>query len=233
MDIKQYAKVITERLHSRKLTALPSQMNTASQLSNQSKHLRITNPSAWVSRFAPVIPNGGRVLDLACGGGRHSRVFLDNDNPVIAVDKETSAIAERLGDQDDLTIITADLEDGCDPFGENGVLGGLTFDGVVVVNYLYRPLMAGILNAINPGGVLIYETFARGNEEYARPRNPDHLLRSGELLEYVAGDFQVVAYEHGLVEVDDLPGVKQRLVAVRDLAMSNREDGDPPAHRLY
>lgn len=158
--------------------------------------------------------------------------LLENGYSVTAIDKETGAISERLGSHEKLEIITADLEDRTDPFGPDGVLASKTFDGAVVVNYLYRPLMAGLLEAIRPGGTLIYETFARGNEEYARPRNPDHLLKSGELLNLVSDHFQIVAYEHGLVENDDLPGVKQRLTAVRDLEMSDREDGDPPAHAL-
>lgn len=169
---------------------------------------------------------------MACGGGRHTGFLLANGYAVTAVDREVCTVEERLGGRENLSIVKADLETGTCPFGEGGVFREQTFDGIVVVNYLYRPLMPGLLAAVRPGGVLIYETFARGNEEFARPRNPDHLLRSGELLEYVNGSFQIVAYEHGLVEVDDLPGVKQRLVAVRDLDRGTRDDGDPPAHSL-
>lgn len=102
-----------------------------------------------------------------------------------------------------------------------------------MVNYLHRDLFENIISSLKPGGVLIYETFARGNEEFARPRNPDHLLKSGELLDAVAGRLQVVAFEHGLVQTTDIPGVKQRLVAVNDLELSAREDGEPQPHPTH
>ncbi|MBT3558407.1 MAG: class I SAM-dependent methyltransferase [Rhodospirillales bacterium] len=196
------------------------------------KHLRVTDPSPWVARFSGHVPQNGSVLDLACGGGRHTQVFLHSGHPVTAIDKNTDAICERLGDHENLEIVTADLESGQHPFHEGGSLFKRTFDGIVVVNYLYRDHLGALINSLNPGGVLVYETFARGNEEYARPRNPDHLLRAGELLELVQGRLQVVAYEHGLVETGDIPGVKQRLVAVNDLGQSAREDGEPPAHTI-
>ncbi len=201
-------------------------------LDNQAKHLKIILPSPWVIRFSSVIPAGEHVLDLACGGGRHSGYLLDLGYHVTALDKDTTAISERLAGHDNLGIITTDLEDGADAFGEKGILNGRNFGGIVVVNYLHRPLMKALVNALKPGGVLIYETFARGNEAFARPRNPDHLLRSGELLDLVSGHLQIVAYEHGMIQANDLPGVKQRLVAVRDLGLSQRDDGDPPAHPI-
>jgi len=207
-------------------------MNTDMPQPAPLKHLSITTPSPWVARFSSIMPAGGHVLDLACGGGRHTVHLLEGGYRVTAVDKDTVAVSDRLSGRADLTIVSADLETGVDPFAPDGALTGETFDGIVVVNYLYRPLMAALINALNPGGVLIYETFARGNEVYARPRNPDHLLRSGELLDIVSGYLQVVAYEHGRIEANDLPGVKQRLVAVRDLDQSDRDDGDPPAHPI-
>ena len=195
----------------------------------RAKHLRITEPSPWVARFSGLVPAGGRVLDLAAGGGRHARHFLAKGHPAVAVDRDAAALRD-LRETPGATVIEADLEDGRDPFGPGGPLAGERFAGVVVVNSLFRPLFDGLLDALEPGGVLIYETFARGNEDFARPRNPDHLLRSGELLDAVAGRLQVVAYEHGRVEAADIPGVKQRLCAVKDLELSVRDDGDPPAH---
>jgi SAM-dependent methyltransferase len=211
---------------------MPDQMNTAPSLSNPAKHLRITSPSPWIVRYSSTIPPGGHVLDLACGGGRHSGHLLDQGYRVTAADKDTSTISERLEGRKNLTIITADLETGDDPFANEGSLGGQKFNGIIAVNYLYRPLMMALINALKPGGVLLYETFARGNEVYSRPRNPDHLLRSGELLDLAAGRLQVLAYEHGLIEADGLPCVRQRLIGVRDLALSKRDDGDPPAHQI-
>ncbi len=198
----------------------------------QVKHLRVTEPSPWITRFAGLVPSGGAVLDLACGGGRHSAVFLDLGYLVTAVDKNTDTISDRLGDHEALEVITTDLETRTGPFNAHGSLEGRTFDGVVVVNYLYRNSLDDLLACLKPGGVLIYETFALGNEIFARPRNPDHLLRQGELFDLVRGHLQVVAYEHGLVENSELPGVKQRIVAVNDLHMSDREDGEPTPHSL-
>jgi len=195
------------------------------------KHLRITEPSPWVARFAPLVTPNGRVLDLAAGGGRHARFFLSRGCSAVAIDRNIEALTD-LADHPNATVIEADLEAGPPPFGAGGPLFGMHFDAVIVVNYLYRPFMDGLIDALKPGGVLIYETFARGNEDFARPRNPDHLLKSGELLDAVMGKLQVVAYEHGRVEVADIPGVKQRLCAVRDLDASVREDGDPPAHAV-
>lgn len=198
----------------------------------RAKHLGLTEPSPWVARFASLVAAGGTVLDLAAGGGRHGRHFLSRGCAVVFIDKTTSALGD-LEANDGATVITADLEDGPPPFDTGGPLHGRTFDAIVVVNYLHRPLFDDLVAALKPGGVLIYETFARGNEDFARPRNPDHLLKSGELLDAVAGQLQVVAYEHGVVAVTDIPGVKQRLCAVKDLEMSARDDGDPPAHDLH
>lgn len=199
----------------------------------RSRHLRMTEASAWVRRFQPLVPAGGTVLDLAAGGGRHGRYFLGLGHPVVAVDRETAAMAD-LAREASAEVIEADLENGAGPFAPGGPLAGRTFAGIVVVNYLYRPLMDGIIAALDEGGVLIYETFARGNERFQKPRNPDHLLKSGELLALVEGRLQVVAYEHGIDETPDIPGdipgVKQRLCAVNDLGRSDRDDGEPAPH---
>lgn len=199
----------------------------------RSRHLRMTEASAWVRRFQPLVPAGGTVLDLAAGGGRHGRYFLGLGHPVVAVDRETAAMAD-LAREASAEVIEADLENGAGPFAPGGPLAGRTFAGIVVVNYLYRPLMDGIIAALDEGGVLIYETFARGNERFQKPRNPDHLLKSGELLALVEGRLQVVAYEHGIDETPDIPGdipgVKQRLCAVNDLGASDRDDGEPAPH---
>ncbi len=207
-------------------------MNESVITPQQARHLRITDPSPWIARFTPLIPANAQVLDLACGGGRHTRLMLDLGHNVTAVDKNTDAITQKLGGHATLEIIQADLEDNGDPFGENGPLAGRQFNAVMVVNYLHRDLMAALLGALKPGGVFLYETFARGNEVYARPRNPDHLLRAGELLDLVGSSLQIVAYEHGLDESTELPGVKQRIAAVNDLGPSKREDGEPNPHPL-
>jgi SAM-dependent methyltransferase len=164
-------------------------------------------PSPWVRRFAALVPAAGMVLDVACGGGRHSRLFRDRGHPVVAVDIDLAGIADLVG-APRIEAIEADLEGGGWP------LGGRRFAGVVVTNYLWRPLFARLAAAVADGGALIYETFAAGNERFGRPTRPDHLLRPGELLDAFHGPLTVVAYEHGIVE-RPRPAVVQRLAAVR------------------
>jgi SAM-dependent methyltransferase len=164
----------------------------------------ITAPSLWVRRFLPLIRPGGIVLDLAAGGGRHSRLLRDHGFAVVAVDREVSALLPLAGPRCEVRQI--DLETG-----EGWPLGG-DFDGIVVTNYLYRPLLPAIGHALAPGGILIYETFALGNERFGRPRNPDFLLRPGELFEAFAM-LTVVAFEQGEVS-NRRRAVIQRLAAV-------------------
>ena len=139
----------------------------------------------------------------AAGGGRHTRLFLGRGHAVTAVDKDASRVEAPA------TIVTADLE--ADPWP----LGEARFASVVVTNYLHRPLFPDILRALAPDGVLIYETFAIGNERFGRPSNPDFLLRHGELLEMAAeGGLRVLAYED--LEVGEpRPACVQRLCAIR------------------
>jgi SAM-dependent methyltransferase len=158
-------------------------------------------PSPWVRRFAPLVRPGGAVLDLACGGGRHSRLFLDRGHPVTAVDRDVA----QTGLGRDAELIAADLEDGS-PWP----LPGRRFAAVVVTNYLWRPLFPHLLAALDQDGVLVVETFARGNEAFGRPRNPDHLLDRGELLRLAAG-LTIVAFEDGIV---DARAVIQHICAI-------------------
>ena len=163
-------------------------------------------PSAWVQRHTALVPVGGPVLDVAAGGGRHARWFLERAHPVVAVDRDLSALRRALGHEPQLETVEVDLEGGS-PFP----LAGRRFAGVVVVNYLHRPLLPALVAAVEPGGALLYETFLVGQEALGRPRNPEFLLRPGELLEAVAGELEVVAFEEGPSD----GAVKQRLAAVR------------------
>lgn len=168
-----------------------------------------STPSPWVARFAGLVPTGGTVLDLACGTGRHTRFFLDRGHPVLAIDIDLAGLGD-LADRPGLEAVRADLENG-NPFPP----GERRFAAVVVTRYLYRPLMPALARAVAPGGVLIYETFAKGNERFGRPRNPDHLARPGELLEAVRGRLRVVAYEDVVLE-KPRPAAVQRLCAVNE-----------------
>ena len=165
--------------------------------------------SAWIRRFAGRVPSGGAVLDLACGKGRHSQLFLDLGHPVTAIDRDVSGLSSLAG-REGLEVLEADLEDG-----SAFPLAGRQFAGVAVTNYLYRPLFPALLDTLAPAGCLIYETFARGNERFGRPRNPDHLLAPGELLEAVRGRLRVVAYED-LEIAEPKPAAVQRICALRE-----------------
>ncbi len=163
--------------------------------------------SAWVERFVPLIPKGGTVLDLACGAGRHTRYLRGLGYRVVAADFDVSRIGD-LGADAAVEIVEADLEGSPWPFE------GRRFDGIVVTNYLHRPLLPLLADALAPGGVLIYETFAKGHEQYGRPRNPDFLLEPGELERVFAPLLEVVAYEQ-VVETAPRPAVRQRICARR------------------
>jgi hypothetical protein len=143
------------------------------------------SPSAWVRRFTPLIASGGRVLDLAAGGGRHTKLLLAGPRCMVHA---------------------VDLEGGAPwPLGDG-------YAGIVVTNYLYRPLLPAIVTALGEGGVLIYETFMLGNERFGRPRNPEFLLRPGELLGACTG-LTIVAFEQGKVAVPR-PAMTQRIAAI-------------------
>jgi SAM-dependent methyltransferase len=163
-------------------------------------HEVVAEPSAWVLRWAPLIPKG-RVLDLACGGGRHARLLASLGQEVIAVDREPQSIPG-------VRFLRADLEDGS-PWP----LPGERFQGIVVTNYLHRPLFPVIEGALAPGGVLVYETFMQGNERYGKPSNPAFLLAPGELWRAFGG-LHVIAFEQGRAH-SPKPAMIQRLCATR------------------
>jgi SAM-dependent methyltransferase len=172
----------------------------------------IQSPSPWVVRWAPLIPAGAEVLDVACGSGRHARYLAARGCRVVAVDRDEAALA-ALAEVPGVAVQLADLEAAPWPFAPG------RFDGVVVANYLHRPLFGALAAALRPGGVLVYETFMRGNEALGRPSNPDFLLRPGELLETFAGRLTVVAFEQGRVDAPK-PAVIQRICAAQTAAQS-------------
>jgi SAM-dependent methyltransferase len=170
-------------------------------------HHAAPKPSAWVRRWADFIPRGGRVLDLAAGSGRHARLFAALGHPVEAVDRDADAMS-RLDGVAGVRTCVADIEAGSWPYP------GETFEGVVVANYLHRPLLPVLVAAVAPGGALIYETFAAGNERFGRPANRDFLLEPGELLDAVRGRLHVLAYEDLEVQAPK-PAMVQRICARR------------------
>jgi SAM-dependent methyltransferase len=159
--------------------------------------------SPWVQRWSHLVPANGSVLDVACGAGRHMRWFAARGHAVTGVDRSPEAIeaVKNLGEA-----VLADIENGPWPFA------GRIFDAVIVTNYLWRPLLPAIAASVAAGGVLIYETFAAGNETVGKPSRPDFLLQPGELLRACA-DLRVVAYEDGFL--DEPPRHVQRIAGVR------------------
>lgn len=172
-----------------------------------------TSPaSPWLERWAELLQPGMRALDLACGAGRHVRWLAERGLHVTAVDRDAAALAEVQALQRDndaaIEVLAADLEAGPWP------LPGRQFDLVLVTNYLWRPLLPQIVASVAPGGVLIYETFALGQETIGRPRNPAFLLHPGELFDAVRGPLRVIAYEDR--RLDAPPRFVQRIAAVRE-----------------
>lgn len=163
-------------------------------------------PSPWVRRFAPLIPSGGTVLDVACGSGRHARLLADMGYRVEAVDRDAQALA-TLANAPGVVTRLADLERDAWPYAPK------SFDAVIVTNYLYRPHFEALIDTLAAGGVLIYETFMLGNEKLGRPSNPDFLLRPGELMERVAPRLTVIAFEQGRADSPATACV-QRICAV-------------------
>ncbi len=187
------------------------------------------NISPWVARWSHLLSHdvaNGRVLDVACGAGRHLLHFLKKNHPVAGIDIAQSAIeiiANQLNDEEKTRcqLIEADIENGAWP------LPGEQFAGVIVTNYLWRPLMPTIAQSVATSGVLIYETFAAGNETVGKPSRPDFLLKSGELLQVCQqGGLRVIAYEDGFLSAPDR--FMQRVIAVREKSASNQ----PPRHAL-
>jgi SAM-dependent methyltransferase len=171
-------------------------------------HEHALAPSPWIDRFASLVPPGARVLDLAAGGGRHARLFASRGASVLAVDRDAAAL-QLLAGTAGIETRVVDLEGGPWP------LAGEAFDAIVVANYLHRPLFPRLRAALAADGVLLYETFAMGNEAYGRPANPDFLLCRDELLSLASlpPAMTVVAFEQGFVG-GTRPAVVQRLAAV-------------------
>jgi len=169
-------------------------------------------PSSWVMAQAKSWPEKGRLLDFAAGSGRHSRALADRFH-IVAVDRDADALA-ALAPYPNITTLLCDLESDTDwPFAHQ------TFDIVLVTNYLYRPKLAQIYDLIAPDGYLAYETFAFGNAEFGRPKNPDFLLKEGELAARLPPDFNIIDSFHGKIS-DPYPAMIQRLAARRSSGRS-------------
>jgi len=150
------------------------------------------------------------------------RWFCSRGHPVTGVDRASEAIdsVADLISSGQAQAVVADIENGPWPLMHDGKPS--QFDAVVVTNYLWRPLFPTLLDSLAPGGVLLYETFATGNETVGKPSRADFLLQPGELLD-VCKDLHIVAYEDGFLGTPDR--FIQRIAAVRSTG-----NGGPP-HR--
>jgi SAM-dependent methyltransferase len=163
-----------------------------------------STPSEWFVRHAALVTAGSQLLDVACGHGRHAKYFAERGANVTAVDRDQLALS-TLQSVSNLTTHCADLESAPWPYAPH------SFDVVLVCNYLWRPTFGALLATIKPGGLLLYETFMDGNEQFGKPSRPDFLLRSNELLQHTRDAFQIIAFEEG-TDAEPL-AVKQRICA--------------------
>ena len=185
-------------------------------MAGDSPHAAVAGPpSAWVQRHAGLLKPGAQVLDVACGSGRHLRWLAGRGCRMTGVDRDATALAGLMSIGE---TVLADMEGGPWPFA------GRQFDGVVVINYLWRALLPLLRQALAPGGVLIYETFAHGQQTVGRPARPDFLLQPGELLRAFDG-LRVIAFEDGFEPAG--PRFVQRLAAV-NVAL----DAEPPPRHV-
>jgi len=153
----------------------------------------VTAASPWVRDHLALVPSGGHVLDLACGSGRHLRLLLEKGFQVTGVDRDLSGCTDLT--RSDCHLLEADLET------EQGLPDLPGFHGIIVTNYLYRPLFPTLVEHLLPGGILIYETFMAGNEQFGRPSNPDYLLLPGELKQVFLPQLELISFREGEVSL--------------------------------
>ncbi len=164
--------------------------------------------SQWLARFLPLIPHGGVVLDLACGNGRNIPLLVAAGHPMLGVDRDADLLAEAGAKGAVTYCLDLEAENFVWPFKAHRL------SGIVMCNYLHRPLFPEMLAALAPEGVLIIETFGQGNEQFGKPDNPLFLLEPGELLGLLdladRHGLYVVAYENGYVDTPK-PAIVQRI----------------------
>jgi SAM-dependent methyltransferase len=184
-------------------------------------------PSRWVRHWAHLVAAGGAVLDVASGAGRHARFFASRGHPVTALDRDAAALHSMYGEPF-ITTHVADLEGAAWPLAAE-----VKFAAIVVTNYLHRPLFPHLLRSLASGGVLVYETFAQGNERVGKPSNPAFLLAPGELLDVVRGHLRVVAFQDGFL-AQPRPAYVQRICAIMeaDRSAERSEAAPPPCYEL-
>lgn len=179
----------------------------------KARHMQAPDP--WIKRYIDLVPDGGRILDLAAGAGRHSRLALALGHPVVAVDRDIGRL--DTPDTGGANIRKHDLEAGTWPLGDE------RFEGIIVCNYLWRSIFPHVIAALAPGGILLWTTFALGNERFGRPRNPDFLLHRNELVDVFSADLEVIAYEDREI-LGPQPAVRQSICARRPVVDRDRTE---------
>lgn len=169
-------------------------------------------PSPWVVQYIPLVNKNDRILDLACGSGRHAIWLAGQGYHVDAIDRDTQAVSGMVG-IDNIKVFILDLEAGNWPSADQ------RYGGIIVSRYLHRPLLRALAEILTPGGVLIYETFMAGNERHGKPSNPDFLLQPDELLATYSPLLDVIAFEQG-EEMTPRPAVMQRICAKKTLLVA-------------
>jgi SAM-dependent methyltransferase len=154
----------------------------------------VTRPASWLTQHADLLPRQGQALDVACGRGRHALWLAERGLTTLAVDRNVDAVrdlneeaqARRLP----LVAAVRDIEGAARPFPPS------TYAVIVVVHYLHRALFPALIEALTPGGLLVYETFTRAQAARGKPTNPDFLLEAGELVVLVR-PLEVLASREG------------------------------------
>jgi SAM-dependent methyltransferase len=207
MLLKALARLVSVKSGQRSRHGYPKPFLTF-YITSMIEQISIWQPSPWIVKHAPLIRNNGRVLDLACGSGRHAIWLAKQGYRVDALDRDARALANMAG-MDNINVFIVDLEAGDWPGS------GQRYDGIIVSRYLYRPLLARLAELLNSDGILVYETFMAGNERYGKPSNPDFLLLPNELLEIYSPLLGIIAFEQGEVKTPR-PAVMQRICAKKN-----------------
>ena len=150
-------------------------------------------PSRWIINCVEAVTNNKelQILDFASGNGRHSKSLADNNRKITAVDNDDVKLSTYKNYQS-IKTICFDLESE-----ESWPLKRNYYDIVIVTNYLYRPKIKKIGDLVKENGYLFYETFARGNERYGKPSNPNFLLKDKELIRVFKKKFKILYYFNG------------------------------------
>ena len=156
------------------------------------KNFQDNSPSRWVSRWSNLLKPGTKILDLACGRGRNSLFLASLGHNVLAVDRDATKLSD-ISERPEITTMCEDLESGSWP------LDGWKFGGIIVTNYLYRPMLPDLMENLESGGIFIYETFAQGNQVFGKPSNPNYLLFPYELLDMLRDKLHIIGFEQGRV----------------------------------